>query len=298
MSCDACNKLRADAAQYYHLGLNDAECNSLFKNTGLNPKRSPLSDNCTDIHNIIDCNQTSLTNKLNTTNLCDNHALKSFLQSLTNNFTVTDKAIQCSLCGAWYQIDLLWEEISNIYTAIQDLAGGIYQDLTHGVDYTTTIYNNFELYTGMTIPTKVGFYTIQDYYFIRAYSDTNNGAALMNLDLKQIQMRHSSPAESVPESWIYGITFIGDYSFLNNYRYANVPNVATGIWNVRNAETVRGSAQAGCVLTSNVSGSGSFLVATIANYADLMNSQFNISAYPSPLPSWNLNISIEGILRP
>lgn len=107
VSCTACEDLRKDAASILVNGLGDNECTSLANNTGLNPNNA--NDSCTDLHNLNDCLVGDMGAQIDAYASCD---WKKYMKRFVPNVWATLKGIICALCGAWTNVQNLWNQLT------------------------------------------------------------------------------------------------------------------------------------------------------------------------------------------
>jgi len=116
--CKSCEDLKGYAASFLIHGVTDEVCASLRKNTGLNPDLKVLHKNCEDLNDTLNCLLGTLREKLRTVNVCD---IKKFVDEMMNNQFAFDKAMLCSHCGQWDEIERLWAEIKRIWNEIEKI---------------------------------------------------------------------------------------------------------------------------------------------------------------------------------
>ncbi|WP_236674768.1 hypothetical protein [Enterococcus sp. BWR-S5] len=107
-NCSACGALKEYAPNFVANGITDKECNSLQKDTGLNPDLAVLHNNCEDLNDLLDCLIGTHQEKLPAADICD---WKSYLDDLMSNLKNMHKAMICSDCGQW---KMLWELLKRI----------------------------------------------------------------------------------------------------------------------------------------------------------------------------------------
>lgn len=131
ISCNACEDLRQNSADFVVNGITDDICSSLSNNTGLNP--SSDNDSCTDLHNINDCLVGNMENEVDAYEVCD---WKEFTKNFIQNVWTTLKAIICTLCGLWSNMQNLIDSVSKYDCMIETLAQGkslvVSEDSTDG----------------------------------------------------------------------------------------------------------------------------------------------------------------------
>jgi uncharacterized coiled-coil protein SlyX len=334
--CESCNDLKTYAANFILNGITNTECNSLGVDTGLNPSLNPKHNNCQDLNDINDCLIGRLKDTLPAADKCDwksfikvllennytmnkglicsdcgqwisiheineqiaqiwieINTLKTRVTNLENRVT----NIETQITNILNQITDIWEEIDNLWQAILAIAGGNYENMTPGTDFTTSFYNNISSPAGYV---SVSYAKIFDQYEVRVQSSVNDGTALGSPDLFQIDMRHSDATVDVPKSWLFGINFAGSFAFLNNYRIMNPTSLASNQWNVdpRNA---RASWQARLGLSNNVPGANAKCLFYLISYADGYNTQFYTAYSSEPTLSTGdsgINYDFSFILAP
>lgn len=145
LNCSACEDIRESAPNFTVNGLGDDECTSLQNNTGLNPTSG--HDDCTDLNNLNDCLIGNMAIEVNSYNNCD---WKQFAKDFISNLWTTLKAMICSICGLWTNVECLKTKMSLItfVPTVRAFRGGgtgaesvIYKTLQDGEDIgTLTVY--------------------------------------------------------------------------------------------------------------------------------------------------------------
>lgn len=285
--CTACGKLKEQNAEFVQNGVTTAICNSIKNNTGLKPSLG--HKNCEDLGDVNACLINSLIEKLPGYNDCD--WKEAFLEYVTNQ-EIFNELLVCNECGQWKAIDdinnelnNIWNEINNIYILIGSIVGGQYTRLVKGRDYSLNYYNGFvnpggDLY--------VGVIKTNDRYVFRISTQLgeNPPNTLTHQNMENIDLRHSNPIEEWPKSRMFGITFLGEYAFLNNSgTFINNTSQPTGHWNLRPV-SARATWQATTTLSRKYDGRA--LVASITSYADGWNTQFTEYNQHLTLSSANL----------
>lgn len=273
--CDSCNNLTEYASNFMLNGINEATCNSLVANTGLNPNVSgAVHENCEDLKDMADCLLGALVEKLPAYDEC---TLKDFVAQLTPNVYNMVYALVCSTCGLWTRLESL-EEI------VKAILQQKYTELVSGRDFETIFYN------GITTPSgtvRVSVLETQETLAVQVYGGAASNTQLQKSNVKEISIRHSSGVYEDPASWLYAINFLGDYAKYNNrsnYTEVNLTQQTTGIWNIQTTPANgRASwhtrlAPALGFVDPNTNKSWRML-ATLFSYADGFNTQFS-TAYP------------------
>ncbi|WP_086350257.1 hypothetical protein [Candidatus Enterococcus clewellii] len=140
--CEACENLKEYAANFIINGITDRECNSLQKDTGLNPKLPVLHNNCEDLNDLNDCLLGALGDTLAEYDVCD---WKEFMSKLMTNLQLLNKAMICSECGQWVKIheledsiNKLWEKMAKVEAALDALAAQNWEVNGHyQIEYST-----------------------------------------------------------------------------------------------------------------------------------------------------------------
>jgi len=254
--CEACEALMKYAPNFVVSGITDKECKSLGENKGLNPDLPVLHKNCEDIGDIIDCLIAKQGDMLKAFDICE---IKDYLKDHNDNLYQVLKALKCSDCGQW-------SEIEDIRTSIS----GQYKRLVRGRDYDLTFYNGF--YTEAD-DFYVGIIETADKILLKMTNENTNAWALENERLINVDMAHSSPIGSVPRARVYGIVFKGEYARFNNYSVVNGIAGSTGIWNIK-PESLRASWDA--QLWPYPDTQGQKVIIGLASYADGYNTQFTV----------------------
>ncbi|MEI5994026.1 hypothetical protein [Candidatus Enterococcus mansonii] len=124
--CAACENLKEYAANFIINGITEKECNSLKKDTGLNPNLDVLHTNCEDLNDLNDCLIGALKETLADQSVCD---WKEFMDQLMTNLQLMNKAMVCSDCGQWLKIheledsiNKLWKKMAKVEAALDALA--------------------------------------------------------------------------------------------------------------------------------------------------------------------------------
>lgn len=111
INCNSCNELRNHASDFVQNGVTTTICNSLKNNTGLNPSATVVNDNCEDLDDAVDCLVGMMDDLLEAYDVCD---WKEFMHAFIPNVHAMMKAMICSMCGEWAQLDKLWCYMNNI----------------------------------------------------------------------------------------------------------------------------------------------------------------------------------------
>ena len=221
--CEACEELRQNAPHFILNGIREIECESLQKNTGINPALGVLHDNCEDLNNINDCLIAALAETLPAVNICD---IKEFTESLMMNIHTTNKALICSDCGQWTEIGKLWKRLQDLEKLVQALRGDNFLYLTEGVDYDLHMHNNITI--DASGPLKIGIIESSGICSVHISCE-----GLGHAQLKELRQEHANGVEKEPASIIAGVTFKGKYAPLNTMTLTeNSYNNGFGIFNV------------------------------------------------------------------
>ncbi|WP_321383195.1 hypothetical protein [uncultured Enterococcus sp.] len=116
--CGACDDLKSYAANFVVNGITDKECESLQKNTGLNPNLSVLHRNCEDLNDLNDCLIGYLGDKLPAVDLCN---IQDFIGEFITNQMLMNKAMVCSDCGQWNKLDELEDQLGSLSDALKKI---------------------------------------------------------------------------------------------------------------------------------------------------------------------------------
>lgn len=270
--CEACENLRDYAPNVILNGITDTECESLQENTGLNPQLSVLHANCEDLHDMVDCLIGGHLERLPAYDICgrDGYSLKDYIEAMMKNLYTMYSALVCSDCGQWAKIEDILIQIEDIYKWLNALSNTGYVRLTQGVDYDLTFYNGFYTNSG-NLYVGINESSFQGMFKVTTYEESDGTASVLRNDaLNNVLLRHGATIEAVPESRIFGVTFKGNYDWVNSGTLYDTTDPATGIWNIGNA--TRASWHAG----TGTSRQGSAIVTSIATYADGYNDQFSV----------------------
>lgn len=140
--CTACDNLKDYAANFIINGITEKECNSLKKDTGLNPDLDVLHTNCEDLNDLNDCLIGALKDTLADQSVCD---WKEFMDQLMTNLQLMNHAMVCSDCGQWLKIheledsiNKLWKKMAKVEAALDALAAQNWEvNATYTIDYST-----------------------------------------------------------------------------------------------------------------------------------------------------------------
>lgn len=105
--CESCNDLRETVPGIDCTGIGDKECDSLKKDTGLNPDLKVLHTNCEDLHNLRECYLGEAQAMLPSMQVCD---WQEFTYDLLNYLDTILHAMMCGDCGQWEIIHCLDEK--------------------------------------------------------------------------------------------------------------------------------------------------------------------------------------------
>lgn len=124
--CSACAELNEIVPELECTGITDKMCNSLQKDTGLNPDLSVLHDNCEDLNNLLDCLLGTHQAIIDAVDDCN---WKEYVNILIDRLYTIQKAMICSECGQWIKIwehedsiNKLWEKMAKVEAALDALA--------------------------------------------------------------------------------------------------------------------------------------------------------------------------------
>lgn len=302
VSCEACATLREIAPEIEILGITESNCNSLKKNTGLVPANN--HKNCIDIQYLLDCYLGTLEQKLDSFESCD---YKPFVRKMLDNLYNLIQAIHCSDCGQWERIEALevdlsevWRQITLIWEAIEGIRRILaqsFQTLIYGTDYTVELFNGIEFpnqgHPNVQIIESAFNIVLR---VIGNASTTANGFMRLT-KTNDFELRHATPAIEVPKSWLFNITFMGNYEYLNTLNPISTVsvNAGTSIWNL-NPSSARARWAVFCSVTRNaVVGSNTYrYLYTATQIADGYNGQLN-TGKDQPLDdvSAGLNFNLE-----
>lgn len=269
--CEACEALLSYAPAFINDGVTASICNSIQNNTGFVPSNNHV--NYDDMQDAIDCLIGALQQKIDSYDICD---WKPFEKELLENVYKIYSAINCELKGIWaYMYELL--------KLIESIKGGIYTPMTKGVDYNIGFYNGF--YTSnsgtgsQTQDLNIGYIETFGQYQIKINTEigssrTMYNGIMMDNGTDNVEMRHSTSSADVPKSWIYGITFIGNFSSLNSLNLLDNDNQSNGIWNLSPA-SARARWQHNSIMNKNVTGSSYTFLTSWVSYADGYNQQLS-----------------------
>lgn len=109
-NCDACSDLQENSADFVQNGVTDAVCNSLKNNTGFNT--SSENDNCTDLNNANDCLIGNMEDEIDSYDMCD---WKEYMRNFVHNLWNVLKAMICSMCGLWTNVEKHECELQHVY---------------------------------------------------------------------------------------------------------------------------------------------------------------------------------------
>ena len=116
--CSACEELRKSAPAVIRNGVSNSSCVSLKNNTGLNPSNN-IKD-CEDLENLNDCFVGNMATELPKYDDCN---WKKFMKDFIPNVWNTFKAIICSICGLWCNINFLLNGMRLTFTEEDFIAG-------------------------------------------------------------------------------------------------------------------------------------------------------------------------------
>ncbi|MCB5954011.1 hypothetical protein [Enterococcus sp. CWB-B31] len=119
-NCSACANLKEYAPNFVANGITDKECQSLQKDTGLNPNLSVLHNNCEDLNDMLACLLGVPKDKLPAFDVCD---WKEFMEIYMTNMETFQKAMVCNACGQWAMIWELLKRIEALEKIIIDREG-------------------------------------------------------------------------------------------------------------------------------------------------------------------------------
>lgn len=308
--CGACSDLRTYALRFMIEGINEATCNSLKQNTGLNPEVSPQHNNCDDLTDLNACLMDSLVGELKKADHCE---WEEFMKILLKNFRTLNDVMVCNECGQWIEIDKLWEEISKIWeeiskiwkaiediraelieiwNAIRELATPSYTTLRLGTDYTATAFssNGWE-FNGEIAGPEVKVRRLLDLYTVQIGTYAGTAYYLRNTTLAQTtEFRHTNSVADVPASRVYGINFIGSWAFLNNLTVRESSTLDSLI-NTRPVDA-RAAWEAGFGIHWNTQGYN--VLVSLTSYKDGYNTDW--SPYPNSVEATSVNHTLEIVL--
>lgn len=108
-SCTACNDLREYAPEFVVNGVTETVCENLADNKGLSAADGHTD--CEDLHDVNDCLIGNMDDELDSFDVCE---WKDFMHQYVPNDFETNKAMICSLCGAWDNIECLNKKMDAI----------------------------------------------------------------------------------------------------------------------------------------------------------------------------------------
>lgn len=108
-NCSACNDLREYAPSFVLNGTTDAVCNNLGDNKGLSAAKNHTD--CDDLHDVNDCLIGNMDDELDGFEVCE---WQEFMHQLIPNMYETYKAMICSDCGQWDEIDDIREALCKL----------------------------------------------------------------------------------------------------------------------------------------------------------------------------------------
>lgn len=109
-NCDACSDLQENSADFVQNGVTDAVCTSLKNDTGFNP--SSDNDDCTDLNNANDCLIGNMEDEIDSYDMCD---WKEYMRNFVHNLWNVLKAMICSMCGLWTDVEKHECELQHVY---------------------------------------------------------------------------------------------------------------------------------------------------------------------------------------
>lgn len=144
-SCSACNDLREYAPEFVVNGVTDTVCEHLANNEGLSGADGHV--NCDDLHDVNDCLIGNMEDEIESFDVCE---WKDFMhQYIPNNFE-TLKALICSMCGQWADIECLQKKMSAITVTPTVRA------FRNGLNVAYTAIDNVGSESGQRSPFEIG----------------------------------------------------------------------------------------------------------------------------------------------
>ena len=116
LHCEACADIRRDYPEFVVNGLTNEMCTSLSNNTGLKP--SSGNDDCEDLHNLNNCLVGNMAAEIEKYDVCD---WKEFMRKYIPNDHTLLKALICSECGQWEQIEAILSQSHDDCELIESL---------------------------------------------------------------------------------------------------------------------------------------------------------------------------------
>ncbi|MHC5215191.1 hypothetical protein ACYSNR_00880 [Enterococcus sp. LJL128] len=116
--CAACNDLKETAPGIECTGITEEMCNSLQKDTGLNPRLNVLHNNCEDLNDLLDCLLGRQQAELPAYSECD---WQEYVNQLINKLHTIQKAMICSDCGQWKKIHEIEDKLRELEDRLEDI---------------------------------------------------------------------------------------------------------------------------------------------------------------------------------
>lgn len=268
--CESCENLRTLSKEFWDSGVTENVCQALRIDEGFN--KTNFDDDYEAMVKAVDCLIGALRLELASMDVCD---WKTATERLMDNIYKLMHSYNCIIAG-------LWDAIYELLELIRSIQGGQYHWMVKNRDYTIQWYNGWYSTEGATDTRvddiDVGYITAMNQYTMR-FRQNSSTKRLKNDSLigNEVTLRHTNPADAIEKSWIYGIRFINNFSFLNDYTYVGGNyNGGTGIINIgsRTGTNPRASWQSSMSPSHNYGGNK--ILTTWVSFADGYNSQLSV----------------------
>lgn len=210
-------------------------------------------------------------------------AVENRVTSIENRLTIIDGQIQD-----------IYNRLDDLDKRVDLLSGSVsYTYLRPNVDYRCTLYNQWTSTNGSP---RVGIVETQGEYLLEISSPVGTGYRLTNPSnmVNTCSMFHGDePPVNTPKSWIAGITFLGNYSALNNLSFRMTSGDGSGIWNLR-PTSARASWDAACYMYRNVTGANHTILIAWGSYADGYNQQLSAYGVSTITGAGGINMTLYG----
>ena len=230
-TCSACNRLKENTPNFVVNGLTDDDCNSLNRNNGLaHQQLRPTLNNCETLQDLVDCLIGQHADRIAGYNLCD---IKDWLAGLSANLHQLMSAWVCNECGQWREIDEINNRLDEVEDALRALLTGRRTLLQEGRDYEIVYLNGF---MPMDPVRGIDVWAVTTPFSTEMQVRSNSASGTINAlehptagDIVRISSQ--SAAGTTPSSWMYAISFRGNYASLNNRGTTNSVR-GTGTWDI------------------------------------------------------------------